>query len=186
MRTSETDLILVPGAPPSDRHWIARWWRNLSTAKLVTPPPGVQDLSAEWHAELLAAVSACTRPRVVIGHGLGATLTAAAGNALAQMPVAGAVLVAPHDVDAAAHLGANADTAAESGFSPPGFPILCIAPRNNPHCRFARAEAMAAALEAQLVDAGDTGTLDDASGHGPWPEGLLRLGRFLKRLEATE
>ena len=41
---------------------------------------------------------------------------------------------------------------------------------------------MALAWGSTLVDAGDVGHLDIASGHGPWPEGAMRFGLFLKHL----
>jgi predicted alpha/beta hydrolase family esterase len=33
-----------------------------------------------------------------------------------------------------------------------------------------------------LSDAGESGHINIASGHGPWPEGLLQFGQFLKKL----
>jgi predicted alpha/beta hydrolase family esterase len=33
-----------------------------------------------------------------------------------------------------------------------------------------------------VVDAGAIGRIDGGSGHGPWPEGLMKFGAFLARL----
>ena len=41
---------------------------------------------------------------------------------------------------------------------------------------------MAKAWNVELVDAGASGHLNDESGHGPWPEGLMRFAGFLKSL----
>ena len=35
---------------------------------------------------------------------------------------------------------------------------------------------------ADFIDAGESGRIDADSGHGPWPDGLLKLGGFLKKL----
>jgi predicted alpha/beta hydrolase family esterase len=35
---------------------------------------------------------------------------------------------------------------------------------------------------AAIVDAGDAGHVNTESGHGPWPEGLMRFAGFLKQL----
>ena len=40
----------------------------------------------------------------------------------------------------------------------------------------------AAGWAAEFTEAGHVGHLDLASGHGPWPEGLLRFGQFLRGL----
>ena len=44
------------------------------------------------------------------------------------------------------------------------------------------AEKLAGLWGATLVDAGETGHINAASGHGPWPEGLLQFGKFLRAL----
>ncbi|MFC6051089.1 RBBP9/YdeN family alpha/beta hydrolase, partial [Methylobacterium hispanicum] len=62
------------------------------------------------------------------------------------------------------------------------FPSLVVASRTDPHCDYARAEDFAYAWGAAIVDAGDSGHINVASGHGPWPEGLMRLAGFMKTL----
>jgi uncharacterized protein len=186
MRISETDFVLVPGAPPSDRHWIARWWRNLDTATLVPPPPPDAAGDDDWGKRLLEKVAACTRPRVIVAHGRGAALVVSAHRELAELGIAGAMLVAPCEARQATD---DNNDDGDPGALPDcalGFPVVMIAPRNNPYLSFERSEVLAATWNAQLVDAGETGTLDDTTGHGPWPEGLLRLGRFLNRLGSTK
>jgi serine hydrolase len=181
MRTADLDIILVAGQPISADHWIARWERNLKTARLLAPPSTAVDLEA-WRQSLVAAAASAGRPCLVVGHGPGATVAAVAAGALADIPIAGAIMVAPHDL---------ASVAADGNGSPPsvtlpsgdlGFPAMVICARNNPHLPFARARALAEDWEAEFVDAGEAGPIDDSSGQGPWPEGLMRLGRFLKRV----
>ena len=46
-----------------------------------------------------------------------------------------------------------------------------------------RARDMAQSWGSELVEAGDAGHINVDSGHGPWPDGLLRFGMLLKRLE---
>jgi predicted alpha/beta hydrolase family esterase len=62
------------------------------------------------------------------------------------------------------------------------FPSILIASRTDPHCDYAKAEDIAYAWGSAIVDAGDAGHLNTESGHGPWPEGLMRFAGFLKRL----
>jgi predicted alpha/beta hydrolase family esterase len=57
-----------------------------------------------------------------------------------------------------------------------------IASRNDPFASFAESEALARTLSAELIDAGFSGHINSESGHGPWPEGLLRFAGFLKTL----
>ncbi len=62
------------------------------------------------------------------------------------------------------------------------FAAMLIASGNCPNCELGRAKEFADAWGATLVEAGDVGGLNAASGHGPWPEGLMRFGAFLKTL----
>jgi hypothetical protein len=63
------------------------------------------------------------------------------------------------------------------------FPSILVASRTDPHCAFDRAEDFAYAWGAALADAGNAGHLNTASGHGPWPEGLMRFAGFLAKLQ---
>lgn len=104
--------------------------------------------------------------------------------------LSGAFLVAPADVDNAEEWpetqGLKLDGAA-SGFAPLPldplpFPSVLVASSNDPYCRLERAKALAEAWHSTLVEAGDAGHINGASGHGPWPEGVLRFGTFLQSL----
>ena len=62
------------------------------------------------------------------------------------------------------------------------FPSVLVASRNDPFCTPQRAADLAEAWGSEFVDAGDAGHIDVASGHGPWPEGLMRFAGFLSKL----
>ena len=75
----------------------------------------------------------------------------------------------------------------DSAFAPPPtgplpFPSLLIASRDDPHATYEEMETMALDWGAQIIDAGAAGHIDAQSGHGPWPEGLMRFAAFLARL----
>ena len=77
--------------------------------------------------------------------------------------------------------------AAASGFAPLPldplpFPSVMVASSNDPYCRIDRATVLANAWGSTLVEAGDLGHINGESGHGPWPEGVLRFGSFLSSL----
>ena len=103
--------------------------------------------------------------------------------------VTGAFLVAPADVDNSATWpvtdGETFDVAS-SGFAPLPlerlpFTSLLLASSNDPYCSIERARHLAKAWGATFVDGGTMGHINAASGHGPWPEGVLRFGGFLSQ-----
>ena len=66
--------------------------------------------------------------------------------------------------------------------TPLPFPARVIASSNDAFCSVERAQALSAAWGADVSIMADGGHINSASGHGPWPEGLLTFGAFLKAL----
>jgi uncharacterized protein len=135
-----------------------------------------------WTARIIVEVGRAQRPVVLVAHSLGVLAVAHAAGRLKNGAVRGAFLVALPDVD-----DPDRVPPAVHGFGPiPGdplpFPSVLIASRTDPFCGYEKAEDVAYAWGAAIVDAGDAGHLNAASGHGPWPEGLMRFAGFLKHL----
>jgi hypothetical protein len=61
---------------------------------------------------------------------------------------------------------------------------MLLASSDDPYCRPDRARHFAAAWGSELVEVGPAGHIAAESGHGPWPDGVLRFGRFLAGLRA--
>jgi uncharacterized protein len=183
MRTSEIDILIVPGWTNSGPdHWQSRWQRHFKTARRVEQTDWDQPLCADWIANIVGAALSATRPAVLVAHSCGVAAVLHAAPLLASTGVAGAFLVAPADLEAS-------DTwpAAHGGFAPMpmhrlAFPSRLIGSSNDPHCRIERAKEFAAAWGSDLSIIANAGHINTASGHGPWPDGLLTFGLFLKSL----
>lgn len=178
MRIADLDFIMVPewlarpdGREPDDDHWISRWQRNISTASWLD----TRDLSPP--DALLSQCSENTRPTVIISHGHGIDVILNSTAELAKTSLVGGFIVAP--VPTGDWLDPPSDSAL-----PLGFPSVIIAPDDHPDLSVAAAQSLSDTIGSHYVAAGPTGRIDAASGQGPWPEGLLRLGWFLKRLSA--
>jgi predicted alpha/beta hydrolase family esterase len=183
MRSSEVDILIIPGWTGSGPdHWQSRWERNLSTARRVEQANWDEPVKDEWVARIIAAVDRATRPVVLVAHSCGVAAVVHAAPQLAVRGVAGAYLVAPADLE-----GADTWPARHGGFNPMPmaplpFPSVLVASSDDPHCSLERAAAFARAWGADFAPAGAAGHINTASGHGPWPEGLMRFGLFLSRL----
>lgn len=187
MRTSDVDILLVPGLGGSGPdHWQSRWEAKLSTARRIEQLDWDQPQRDPWVEGIVAAVLAAERPTVLVAHSLGVWAVAHAGPRLAEGAakgkVAGALLVAPPDADKLADFPEIEPAFADFTPTPLPFPALVIGSSNDPFATKAGAESLAAALGATFVDAGEAGHINADSGHGPWPEGLMRFAGFLKSL----
>lgn len=179
MKTSDVDILIVPdlGDAPPD-HWQARWVRNLKTARRIEQAEWSKPNGADWADRIFAEACAQTRPTVMVAHGMGVLAVAHAAERLGATAVVGAFLVAPRDLGTRSEL---------SGFWPvPAevlpWPAAVVASTDDPHCDLDIARSLATQWGSAFTEAGPVGHIDIASGHGPWPEGLLRFGQFLREL----
>lgn len=182
MRTSDVDIIIVPGLDGgTPDHWYARWAQKLTTARRVEQADWHKPDLEAWTGRLVAAAESATRPVILIGHSLGVITIVHAADRISER-IVGAFLVAPPSADAIRAIEAVDPAFAEIPRTPLPFPAVLIASRDDGYATYAESEALAAAWHADLVDAGNSGHLNDESGHGPWPDGLLRFAGFLKTL----
>jgi predicted alpha/beta hydrolase family esterase len=182
MRTSDCEILLVPGLTNSGPdHWQTRWQQNLSTARRVEQDDWDRPKLDAWRGRLVEAVGRAEKPIILVAHSLGIVTVAHAAPAFPTGKVRGAFLVALPDIEE------NPVPAVEPSFAPLPrdplpFPSILVASRTDPYCAYDRAEDFAYAWGSAIVDAGDAGHINTASGHGPWPEGLMRFAGFLRTL----
>ncbi|MEQ1578549.1 MAG: alpha/beta hydrolase [Hyphomicrobium sp.] len=204
MKIAEADILIVPGWSSSGPdHWQSRWEKNIRTARRIQQQDWYRPNKNAWVARLVEEVAQSVRPVVLVAHSLGVITVAHAAAKLARLPgnaVAGAFLVAPADVESAAgwpvtdgwtfendpqrahHQGGDGGGFAPIPMTPLPFPSALVASSTDPYCSRDRAALMADAWGSALIESGDVGHINVASGHGPWPDGLLTFGMFMQRL----
>jgi uncharacterized protein len=195
MKTADVEILIIPGRNVSTEttagpdHWQSRWIKGLKTARRVEQADWDTPQLSDWVSNIIAAVDAATRPVLLVAHSCGVAAVVHAAPHLKPGVVVGAFLVAAPDLDTHNICPAALDKAGD-GFAPVPthrlpFSALLIASNTDPYCTLDRATTFAADWGATLVDAGDAGHLNAASGHGPWPDGALRLGTFLRQISAA-
>ena len=181
MRISDFDVLIVPRLGGC----LMRATGRAAGAPSFPPPASSRRaISAPaqreaWTDAIANSARAAKRPVLFVGHGLGAAAIASAAFALGGADVRGAFLVSPTD-------RAGLERVAGQGWSLPGAPLpwptVVVASRNAADSAYDAVATLAAEWGADLIDAGHAGGLDADSGHGPWPEGLMRLAGFIKKL----
>jgi hypothetical protein len=187
MRSSEAEILILPGVGGSGPdHWQSRWAAKLPTARLVAQADWDRPQLEAWRDRIIKEAARATRPVILVGHSLGALTAALAAPSLGGK-VKGAFLVAPPAAKVLAAKALAGLASVDPAFSaakiaPLPFPGLVVASRDDPYAPYDESAALAAALGAELADAGRSGHINSESGHGPWPEGLMRFAGFLKTL----
>ncbi len=111
---------------------------------------------------------------MAVTHGGGIDVLLHAADALDGTPVVGAFIVAP--------VASPSAVAAAKSSLPLTVSSVLVAPDDHPEFSADEAQRLAGLLGSHFVPAGPAGRIDAATGQGPWPEGLMRLGWLLKQL----
>ncbi|MBA4110853.1 MAG: alpha/beta hydrolase [Leptothrix sp. (in: Bacteria)] len=186
-------LLLLPGWNDSGPgHWQSRWpqlhgeqahFRKVDQDDWAWPKRG--DWMMNLDEVLLAETALVHDPAILVAHSLGCHLVAAwAAHSQHTSLVKAAWLVAPPDLDGPP----NAATAAPQlhGWRKVvrqrlPFQATVLASRNDPYADFERSQALAQDWGAGLHDLGEAGHVNEASGHGDWPEGWHMLQEHAAR-----
>lgn len=184
----EPTVLIVPGL----RDHVAQHWQTLLAAELPrvasVPPMGRDDLHVGKRvAAIEHAAQRIEGPLVVVAHS-GGTIMLAHWARMTRRPVLGALLAAPPDFETPMPEGYPALQALHDGGWLPvprarlPFPSIVAASRDDPLAAYERVAALAQDWGSQLVDLGEVGHLNPASGYGPWP----LAHTFIAQLSGTD
>jgi hypothetical protein len=184
MKISEADILIAPGLGNSGPdHWQRRWGERMSTARLIEQADWNRPELTAWVDNIHREILLSTRPVVLVGHSLAVAAIVHTAQRLVDTKVRGAFLVSPVDFES--------DTVppAARGFGPVPtdplpFPSIVVVSTTDPLVSVERAQGFAADWGADFKLAGDAGHINAASGHGPWPEGMLMFGELMKRIRS--
>jgi predicted alpha/beta hydrolase family esterase len=173
--------LIVPGLHGSlAGHWQNWWLQDHADTYLVHQADWSAPDAEQWLHHLEAAVAAHPGS-LIIAHSLGSILTARlAGSPLAPL-VAGALLVAPADINRTSTVHRRSY---EFGIMPGAtlpFPSVVVASRDDVYMPFDKAVALAEAWGSGLHDLGFAGHVNIPSGYGRWPAGYELAARLSSR-----
>ena len=182
MKLADAEILILPGLGNSGPgHWQHRWAERFKGGRIVEQDEWDDPDLRDWTAAIVEAVEAAQKPVVLIAHSLAVSALVHAAPRFPAGKVKGALLVSPPD-----HEGKAIPREAESFGSVPRdplpFPSLLVVSNNDELVSPERAADMAAAWGSELHFAGEAGHINVASGHGPWPEGLLMFTRLMQRI----
>jgi len=187
MKSSDASILVVPGwTGAAEAHWQSRLIAKLSSAVLVEQPDWAYgDLSLAV-SHLVNAVRKAEKPAVFVTHSVGGNLLAHAVTALARLDllgrVKGAFIVAPPADAELAKLAGIDPSIVPTPRTPLPFKAIVVSSSDDPYATPAQTQALAKDWGAEFVDAGPAGHINTESGHGPWPEGMMRFAGFLSKL----
>jgi predicted alpha/beta hydrolase family esterase len=179
----EPTVLIVPGL----RDAVAEHWQTLLAAQLprvaCVPPMGREDLDcARRVAAIEAAAQAIEGPIVIVAHSGGCIMVAHWAQQT-KRAVHAALLATPPDFERPMPAGYPSIEALQAGGWLPvprtrlPFRSLVAASRNDPLGAHERVSELASDWGSALLNLGEVGHLNPASGYGEWPlaEGLVSM-----------
>jgi predicted alpha/beta hydrolase family esterase len=184
---SESTVLIVPGL----RDHVPDHWQTLLAARLprcrTVPPVGRANLDCRVRIDAVEREAcAIDGPIVLVAHS-GGVMTVAHWAQQSKRTIHGALLAAPADLETPMPEGyPSIGALRDAGWLPIPrrrlpFPAIVAASRNDPLAAFDRVAQLARDWGARLVDVGEVGHLNPASGFGPWP----RAEEFIRDLAPT-
>lgn len=174
------ETLLLPGLGGSGPgHWQARWRESSPTAQLVEQDDWNNPNLESWLARVADAVERAPSA-LLVGHSLACSLIAHLSIRRSDLLIGGALLVAPADVDDRTRTPRSTASFAPMPLEKLPFPSIVVGSSNDPYVSIGRAMLFAYAWGSRFVHLRDSGHINVASGHGPWPDGH-RLARHLEK-----
>ncbi len=178
-------VLILPGLSSSGpEHWQTHWEKAHPNFIRVEQRDWDNPDRDEWSAALDRAIAPQAEPPLLVAHSLACALVAhwAARHA---RPIAGALLVAPADVDSEAHTPREVRSFAPMPLVPIAAPCIVAASADDPFVDPARARHFASAWGAHFVEVGSCGHIKSASGLRDWPLGRRLLDELIVPLSPT-
>lgn len=164
--------FIIPGLGNSGpEHWQTYFEKSGDNFQHINQQEWDAPVCSDWIETIDNAISDYDPATVVmIGHSLGCA-TIAHWSKKYNKKIKGALLVAPSDLEAPQY------TFPAKGFDPIptgkiNFPTIVVVSTNDPWVSLDRASLFAANWGSELINIGEAGHINAASGFGDWPEGL--------------
>ncbi len=176
-----SNVLLLPGWYDSGAtHWQSQWEAEHGYVR-VQQHDWERPLRGDWQIQLEEAVLACDEPAVLVAHSLGCILVAAwAAHTRNAHRVKAALLVAPGDAERD-EIRSQLPSWSPIARQRLPFASILLGSRNDPYCRFERAQGLAADWGARFIDYGERGHINADSGLGDWPEGQALLQELMQQ-----
>lgn len=172
-------MLIVPGLHGSgEGHWQSWWRHDHANARVVMQGDWSSPHETRWMEVIERAIMA--RPgSLIIAHSLGSILVAKLAHSRVAALVAGALLVAPADINRTSSLHHRTYDFGAMPHDALPFPSMVVASRDDPYMPHAKARTLAEQWGSRFHDLGQAGHINIQSGFGRWEDGYQLAGEVI-------
>jgi predicted alpha/beta hydrolase family esterase len=175
--TFQSTILIIPGLGNSGpQHWQSLWENEFNFTR-IEQKEWDTPVCTDWIENINNEVSKHDPANVIlVGHSLACTTIAYWAQKF-NIKIKGALLVGPSDTEADTY------PTGTTGFKPVPliklpFKSIVVASTNDYYVTFERAKLFADSWGSELINIGDAGHINVASGFGEWNKGLEILKRM--------
>ena len=180
--------LIIPGRNGSGPgHWQTWFEGRLAGARRVRGIDWDRPAIHAWAGAIVHEIDQTPGAVWLVAHSFGCLAALLAGKRRGNR-IAGAMLVAPADPELFSASGlrdwSDTSTLQEAPVTrllphePLPYPTLLVLSADDPWMRITTGLTWASRWGARAVHVGASGHINEASGHGPWPDGLTLFERF--------
>lgn len=181
-------ILIVPGLRDrTDNHWQPLLGMKLMWSRPVryVPPRGRENLDLGARVQAIQdALESIQGEVTIVAHSAGVLMLAHWAQQYRHANIVGALLAAPADLETPMPAGYPTLPALQkNGWLPVPrqrlpFPSIVAASNNDPLASLTRVEKLARDWGSELVQLGEVGHLNPASGYGDWPLAVQLIARL--------
>lgn len=180
-------LLIVAGLGDSrETHWQNYWLQHFETTQKVIQKDWNYPILKDWLENLNTAIESTEGEIIIVAHSLACSLISHWAKENKNQKIVGALLVAPADVDSAAHTPEEIRNFSPIPLFKLDFPSIVITSSNDPYISVERAAFLADQWGSSFINIGEKGHLNSESKLDYWPEGQEILKSLLEMIENNQ
>lgn len=176
----DTKILIIPGLGDSgETHWQTYWLNSFDNSLKLNQDNWDEPDLDKWMERLNEIITNLNCPVILVAHSLSVALVAHWSNNYKNSNVKGALLVAPADVDSAAHTPDVVRCFAPMPLEVLPFFSIVVASENDTFVDFNRAKYFASRWGSDFISIGSKGHINSDSNLKFWDDGQLILQKLI-------
>lgn len=183
---TDRPILILPGFGGSGPdHWQSLWQQEFPNCQRVEQSDWDNPDLNQWTNNLLQAIHGCGQPPLLVAHSLGCALVAHLGKRDTPPKIAGALLIAPADVDEVVLFYEEVASFAPMPLSPLPWPTMVVSSDDDVYVGPKRAKLFADSWGAELQILVEAGHINADSNLGSWSAGKVFLAELTAQADAA-
>lgn len=179
--------MIIPGLGDSgEKHWQNYWLQKFDNSTKVIQDNWDEPQLHHWLDRLSTTIQNTTEPTILVAHSLAVSLVMHWASQNSNPNIVGAMLVAPADVDSAAHTPDFLRHFSPIPTQAVPFPTLVIGTENDTYMSLERAKELAELWGSDFINIGQKGHINSDSNLEYWEEGQHYLQQLITKINSKK